>query len=173
MERFAAIDFEIANGKRSSICSIGVAIIEDNKVIDSVYMLVRPYPNFYTRFTTAIHGITMQDTIDSPDFEEAWTRIAGRLQDIPLVAHNSSFDEGCLRAAHEAYDLAYPKYQFYCTCRLSRRMYPFLANHQLQTVAAHCGYDLTYHHAMADAYACAHIAATMMREKGVERLCDL
>lgn len=81
MERFAAIDFEIANGKRSSICSIGVAIIEDNKVIDSVYMLVRPYPNFYTRFTTAIHGITMQDTIDSPDFEEAWTRIAGRLQD--------------------------------------------------------------------------------------------
>lgn len=174
MERFAAIDFEIANGKRSSICSIGVAIIEDNKVIDSVYMLVRPYPNFYTRFTTAIHGITMQDTIDSPDFEEAWTRIAGRLQDIPLVAHNSSFDEGCLRTAHEAYDLAYPKYQFYCTCRLSRRMYPFLANHQLQTVAAHCGYDLTYHHhAMADAYACAHIAATMMREKGVERLCDL
>ena len=62
MERFAAIDFEIANGKRSSICCIGVAIIEDNKVIDSVYTLVRPYPNFYTRFTTAIHGITMQDT---------------------------------------------------------------------------------------------------------------
>ena len=116
----------------------------------------------------------MLDTIDSPDFEEAWARIAGRLQDIPLVAHNSSFDEGCLQAAHEAYDLAYPKYQFYCTCRLSRRMYPFLVNHQLQTVAAHCGYDLTYHHhAMADAYACAHIAATMMREKGVERLCDL
>ena len=28
----------------------------------------------------------MQDTIDSPDFEEAWARIAGRLQDIPLVA---------------------------------------------------------------------------------------
>lgn len=53
MERFAAIDFEIANGKRSSICCIGVAIIEDNKVIDSVYTLVRPYPNFYTRFTTA------------------------------------------------------------------------------------------------------------------------
>lgn len=141
-----AIDFETANGKRSSICSIGIAIIEDNKVIDSIYTLVRPYPNFYTRFTTAVHGITMQDTIDSPDFEEVWSEIAGKLQDIPLVAHNSPFDEGCLRAAHEAYDLAYPKYQFYCTCRLSRRMYPFLVNHQLQTVAAHCGYDLTYHH---------------------------
>lgn len=52
MERFAAIDFETANGKRSSICSIG---------------------------------------------------IVGKLRDIPLVAHNSPFDEGCLRAAHEAY----------------------------------------------------------------------
>ena len=145
MERFAAIDFETANGKRSSICSIGIAIIEDNKVVDSVYTLVRPYPNFYTRFTTAVHGITMQDTIDSPDFEEAWAGIAGKLRDIPLIAHNSPFDEGCLRAAHEAYDLAYQ-----------------------------CGFDLTYHHhAMADAYACAHIAATMMREKGVERLCEL
>ena len=30
--------------------------------------------------------------------------------------------------------------------RLSRKMYPFLVNHQLQTVAAHCGYDLTQHH---------------------------
>ena len=50
-------------------------------------------------------------------------------------------------------------------------MYPFLVNHQLQTVAAHCGYDLTQHHnAMADAYACAHIALTMMREKEVDTL---
>ena len=76
-----------------------------------------------------------------------------------------------LKAAHEVYDLAYPKYPFYCTCRLSRKMYPFLVNHQLQTVAAHCGYDLTQHHnAMADAYACAHIALTMMREKEVDTL---
>lgn len=174
MERFAAIDFETANNQRSSICSVGIAIVEDNKVIDSIYSLVRPTPNFYTRWTTAVHGLTIRDTIDAPDFEEVWAGIAGKLRDLPLVAHNSPFDEGCLKAAHLAYDLAYPKYQFYCTCRLSRRLYPFLVNHQLQTVAAHCGYDLTHHHhAMADAYACAHIANTMMREKGVERLCDL
>ena len=123
MERFAAIDFETANNQRSSICSVGIAIVEDNKVIDSIYSLVRPTPNFYTRWTTAVHGITMQDTFDAPDFEEVWAGIAAKLQDIPLVAHNSPFDEGCLKAAHLAYDLAYPKYQFYCTCRLSRRMY--------------------------------------------------
>lgn len=174
MEHFAAIDFETANGKRSSICSLGIAIVEDNRIIDSIYSLVRPFPNYYTQWTTAIHGLTLEDTNSAPDFEEVWAKIAPQLADIPLVAHNSPFDEGCLKAAHQVYDLAYPKYPFYCTCRLSRRMYPFLVNHQLQTVAAHCGYDLAnHHHAMADAYACAHIAVTMMREKGVERLEDL
>lgn len=146
MERFAAIDFETANGKRSSICSIGIAILEDDWVVDSIYTLVRPTPNFYTRWTTAIHGLSAEDTNDALCFEEAWESIAPKLKDLPLVAHNSPFDEGCLKAAHEVYDLAYPKYPFYCTCRLSRKMYPFLVNHQLQTVAAHCGYDLTRHH---------------------------
>lgn len=174
MERFAAIDFETANGKRSSVCSVGIAIIEDGQVIDSIYNLIRPVPNFYTQWTTAVHGLTARDTNGEPDFEAVWAGIARKLEDIPLVAHNSPFDEGCLKAVHEVYDLAYPKYPFYCTCRLSRRMYPFLINHQLQTVAAHCGFDLTHHHhALADAYACAHIAVTMMREKGVQRLADL
>lgn len=174
MERFAAIDFETANGKRSSICSIGIAIVEDDRIIDSIYTLVRPYPNYYTRWTTAVHGLTAADTYEAPDFEEAWEPIAPKLADLPLVAHNSPFDEGCLRAAHQVYDLAYPKYRFYCTCRLSRRLYPFLVNHQLQTVAGYCGYDLRHHHhAMADAYACAHIAVTMMRQRGATYLDEL
>ena len=76
MERFAAIDFETANGKRSSICSIGIAILEDDWVVDSIYTLVRPTPNFYTRWTTAIHGLTAEDTNDALCFEEAWESIA-------------------------------------------------------------------------------------------------
>ena len=55
MERFAAIDFETANGKRSSICSIGIAILEDDWVVDSIYTLVRPTPNFYTRWTCLLY----------------------------------------------------------------------------------------------------------------------
>ena len=38
-----------------------------------------------------------------------------------------------------------------------------LPNHQLQTVAAACGYDLTRHlHALADAEACAAIALQIL-----------
>ncbi|MBP1671471.1 MAG: polymerase epsilon subunit, partial [Bacteroidetes bacterium] len=50
-------------------------------------------------------------------------------------------------------------YQFHCTLRASRRLFPHLSNHQLHTVSAHCGFDLKNHHnALADAEAAAVIA---------------
>lgn len=174
MERFAAIDFETANGKRSSVCSVGIVIVENNEIVDTFQSLICPRPNFYTSFTMAVHGLGPQDTNEAPDFEEVWAKVSGKLKDIPLIAHNSVFDEGCLKAAHAAYDLAYPRYEFYCTCRISRRMYPFLVNHRLPTVSKYCGFDLMNHHdALADAEACAEIAIHMLREKNVQRLADL
>ena len=174
MERFAAIDFETANGQRSSVCSVGIVLVENGEITDSIYSLIRPRPNFYTRWTTAIHGLSSADTLDADDFPVVWEGIAPQLEGMPLVAHNSPFDEGCLKAVHSLYGMSYPDYTFYCTCRLSRRQYPSLVNHQLHTVSAHCGYNLANHHqALADAEACAKIALKLMEEKGVSRLCDL
>ena len=174
MERFAAIDFETANGQRSSVCSVGIVLVENGEITDSIYSLIRPRPNFYTRWTTAIHGLSSADTLDADDFPVVWEGIAPQLEGMPLVAHNSPFDEGCLKAVHSLYGMSDPDYTFYCTCRLSRRQYPSLVNHQLHTVSAHCGYNLAnHHHALADAEACAKIALKLMEEKGVSRLCDL
>ena len=78
--------------------------------------------------------------------------------------HNASFDEGCLKAVFQTYQMEYPGYEFHCTCRASRRkLGSLLPNHQLQTVAAYCGYDLTMHHnALADAEACVWIARELL-----------
>ena len=58
-----------------------------------------------------------------------------------------SADEGCLKAAFRVYRMDYPDYEFFDTLRASRRHFGRdLPNHQLQTVAAACGYDLTRHH---------------------------
>jgi len=58
----------------------------------------------------------------------------------------------------------YPGYVFHDTLAASRRHFgERLENHQLQTVAAACGYDLTnHHHALADAEACAWIAREIL-----------
>ena len=37
MKDFAAIDFETANGKRTSVCSVGVVIVRDGKIVNKIY----------------------------------------------------------------------------------------------------------------------------------------
>ena len=144
MKDFAAIDFETANGRRTSVCSVGVVVVRGGEVVDTLYSLIRPRPNFYSRFTTAIHGLSYEDTAQAPDFADVWKQIAPRIEGLPLVAHNSPFDEGCLRAVFELYGMPYPGYRFYCTCRASRRTFgSSLPNHQLHTVSAACGFDCT------------------------------
>ena len=162
MKDFAAIDFETANGYRSSVCSVGVVVVRDGEIEEKFYSLIRPNPNFYTEFTTRIHGLTRIDTDDQPYFPEVWARIHPIVRGLTLVAHNKPFDEGCLRAAFSRYGLEYPDYKFLCTLAASRKCLR-LPNHQLHTVAAACGFDLAnHHHALADAEACAAIALKLL-----------
>lgn len=164
MKDFAAIDFETANGRRTSVCSVGVVVVREGRIADSLYRLIRPYPNYYSPFTTRIHGMTRSDTDTAPAFPEVWREIEPLIEGLPLVAHNSPFDEGCLRAVLEHYGLPCPEMHFLCTCRASRRIFGrSLPNHQLHTVSAACGFDLrNHHHALADAEACAHIALRLL-----------
>ncbi|MBP3357073.1 MAG: 3'-5' exonuclease [Rikenellaceae bacterium] len=163
MRDFAAIDFETANGQRTSICSIGVVIVRDGELHDRFYRLVKPYPNYYSWFCTRVHGLSAADTDDRPEFPQVWREIAPKLAGLPLVAHNAPFDQGCLRAVHEHFRIHYPDYPFHCTLRAARRTIKGLPNYQLQTVSARCGYSLeSHHHALADAEACAAIALRIL-----------
>lgn len=160
LENFAAIDFETANSCRSSVCSVGIVIVRNRQPADRFYSLIYPCPDFFSYWNTRVHGLTMPDVEDAPAFPDVWKQIAPKIADLPLVAHNSPFDEGCLKAVFKAYGIDYPGYVFHCTCRASRKVFgKTLPNHQLHTVAACCGYDLSqHHHALADAEACAAIA---------------
>lgn len=162
MQDFAAIDFETANGRRCSVCSVGVVIVRGGEIVDKFYSLIQPTPNFYTRFTTAVHGLTRIDTDGQPRFPEVWAQIADRIKGLPLVAHNRPFDEGCLKAVFEEYGMEYPGYEFQCTLAASRRCLR-LPSHQLHISAAACGYIMeNHHHALADAEACAVIAKKLL-----------
>lgn len=162
MQDFAAIDFETANGRRSSICSVGVVVVREGKIVDKFYSLIQPTPNYYTYWTTEVHGLTHGDTDNQPRFPEVWAQIEGRIAGLPLVAHNRPFDESCLKAAFEEYGMEYPGYEFYCTLAASRRCLD-IPSHQLHLSAAACGYNMKNHHnALADAEACAAIALMLL-----------
>lgn len=97
MKDFAAIDFETANECRCSVCSVGVVIVRNGEIVDSFYSLIHPEPEYYQWFCQQVHGLSEEDTEDAPVFPYVWEKIASLIQDLPLVAHNSRFDEGCLK----------------------------------------------------------------------------
>lgn len=47
MLNFAAIDFETANNERSSVCSVGIIIVRDGKIVNKFYSLIKPEPEYY------------------------------------------------------------------------------------------------------------------------------
>ena len=161
---FAAIDFETANEWPSSVCSVGVVIVRGGLVTKRFYSLIHPEPEYFRWFCRKIHGLGPEDTEDAPVFPNVWKRIEPLIDGLPLVAHNARFDEGCLQAVFRVYRMDYPDYVFLDTLSASRRHYgSLLPDHQLQTVAAACGYDLLHHHnALADAEACAAIALKLL-----------
>jgi len=159
MKTFAAIDFETANQFHSSVCSVGVVIVRDGEMVDSFYSLIQPEPNFYGYYQTRVHGLTQEDTECAPIFPKVWAKIAPMIEGLTLVAHNKSFDEGCLKSVFRTYGMDYPDYDFCCTYRTSKKVFPCLPNYNLETVSECCGFNLRNHHnALADAEACAAIA---------------
>ena len=158
MKDFAAIDFETANNERSSVCSVGIAIVRDGKIVDKFYSLIKPEPEYYNYWCSQVHGLSLDDTMEAPVFPDVWAQIEPMIEGLPLVAHNKAFDESCLKAVFRVYQMDYPDYEFHCTCIASRKVWPE-GPHNLDIIAARWGYDLeNHHHALADAEAGAAVA---------------
>ena len=66
MTGLAAIDFETANGQRSSVCSVGVVVVRGGVITDTFYSLIHPEPDYYTWFCQEVHGLSHEDTDNAP-----------------------------------------------------------------------------------------------------------
>ena len=170
MTDFVAIDFETANRNLCSVCSVGIVIVQNGEIVDTFYSLIQPEPNYYSYFCQRVHGLSNTDTDSADIFPDVWHEIEKLVYnyfpsdaDVIFVAHNARFDESCLKSVFKVYQMTYPDYIFLDTLKWSRRYFKkTLPNHQLQTVAAACGFDLVHHHnALSDAEACAAIALKM------------
>lgn len=155
---FVAIDFETANNDRASICSAGIAIIKDGKILETKYWLIRPSDLWFHPFNISIHGITEDDVKDQPQFNEVWEDIMSYLSGNIVLAHNASFDMGCLREVLNEYEIEYPSLEYSCTRNIAKKAFPGLISYSLSAVTDYLSIDFKHHHAEQDALACAAIA---------------
>lgn len=172
--KFIAIDFETANFKRQSVCSIGLAVVENFEVVKTINRLIKPTPNYYEAINMSIHGITPEMTEKEPSFKDLWNEIKPFIDNNKLVAHNASFDFSALRYVLNSYQISYPSLDYYCSMLLSKKVFPGLINYQLPTVCKHLGIDgLSHHDAESDAVACANVMIEICKANNVASLNDL
>lgn len=155
MTRFAAIDFETACQRADSACAIGVVIVDEGRIIERWYELIRP-PTPYFVFTP-IHGLCWDDVKGARRFAAVWNDVAQALNGVAfLAAHNARFDRNVLGACCATYGLPPVDYPFVCTVQLARAQWDIRPT-KLPDVCRYLGIALRHHQADSDAEACAHI----------------
>jgi len=158
VDEFVAIDFETADYAADSAISLGLARCRGGEVVDEFYSLARPPELFVRPDFTRIHGLTVDDLREAPDFAEVWEGGARDfIGDTALVAHNASFDMRVLRATLARYDIPPPDLGYFCSLALARRAWPGLRSHALTALGKE--FDIVYdaHNALADARTCASV----------------
>ena len=118
----------------------------------------------------ALTGITEDMVARARTFGELAPALRARLEGRLLIAHNAPFDYGFLRREFARANLSYAS-RVLCTVRLSRRLDPGLARHNLDTLIVHHGIEQKgRHRALGDARVLWQLAARWQIEFGEPRL---
>jgi DNA polymerase-3 subunit epsilon len=124
---FVVLDLETTGSSPSTgakITEIGAVKVRGGEVIGEFQTLINPGGPI-PAFITILTGITQSMVATAPRIEEAFPaflEFLGPHQSNVLVAHNSPFDIGFLKAAAASLDYLWPNYQVLDTARLARQV---------------------------------------------------
>lgn len=168
-----AVDFETASEQRASACSVGLAWIRDGRVVRVEERLIRPRDMRFSAFNIAIHGIRPEHVADAPEFPEVMDEFIDDFCDATLIAHNAAFDFSVWRACLDQYRQNYPEFQYLCSVKMARKVWPQLGSHKLNILASYLGLSFAHHNAAEDAALCAEAALAMTRFLGLASPLDI
>ena len=166
-ERIAIIDFETtgmspAHGARAA--EVGIVVIEGGRMVDRFQSLMNAGQRMPWNITQ-LTGISNAMLQAAPAAETVMRDAAAFVGNIPMVAHNASFDSKFW--AHELL-LAecVPTQVFACTVLLSRRLYPQAPSHALGRIVNFLNLPPAdkAHRALADAEMTAHLLLRMQHD---------
>ena len=162
---FVAVDFETANESYVSACQIALVLMCEGEVVDRYSTYLKP-PRGHDYFkNTQLHGIGVKEVLRAPTWLDVSAVISRFIGDVPVWAHNSSFDSGVWRKLDEYYGICTQPRRFYCSLWTSKKIIPGLVNYELPTVLRECdpSFHLDHHRADSDAEACARIVCALQR----------
>jgi len=164
---FVVVDVEATGAKTppNRLIELGAYRIRGGRIVDKFLSLVNPEIPI-PRFVASLTGISNDMVKNAPVFAEVAPQWLDFVSDSVLVAHNAPFDTSFLN--HEI-SRVYANHRMVnphlCTVRLSRRAFPDLSNHRLETIAQHFSIPIaSRHRAGSDALATAEIFIVLLTE---------
>ncbi|MBN2600970.1 MAG: DEAD/DEAH box helicase, partial [Candidatus Marinimicrobia bacterium] len=157
LSRFIAFDLETTglNPAGDAVIEFSAILFENGTKVDVLSFLCDPGIKISPEIED-LTGIRSDMLSGCAPFEEHLTEVLDFLGDLPLVAHNISFDLGFLKnycRRHPDYKRFRIKNALYDTVLLSQAFYFYLHNHRLSTVSEYCGLCADgAHRAEADAF---------------------
>ena len=99
---FVCFDLETTglSAERERITEIGAVKMKGNKIVDTFVTFVNPKRHI-SEHITKLTGISDNDVKDAPEEDEALRKLFAFTGNLPLIAHNASFDIGFVKAAAE------------------------------------------------------------------------
>ncbi|MFY9315960.1 MAG: exonuclease domain-containing protein [Burkholderiales bacterium] len=181
----AIVDLETtgAHPAWNRVTEIAVVEVQAGEVASEWSTLVNPGTPIPAAIQ-ALTGITNEMVAGAPAFGDIAPELHERLEGRVLVAHNARFDYGFLRHEFERAGLRFQA-RTLCTVKLSRRLYPGYARHNLDSLTERHG--LTFgpqggardrapegarHRALGDARAVWQFLRVAAEERGAELLQD-
>jgi DNA polymerase-3 subunit epsilon len=133
-ENLAFVDLETTGGNAAHhrITEVGIVRVRDGRLVEEWSSLVNPecrIPGYIEEFT----GISNEMVANAPRFADLASIIAEKLDGAVFVAHNARFDYSFLRTEFRRIDRRFSA-RVVCTVKLSRRLFPEEARHNLDAV---------------------------------------
>ena len=163
MSRYIVFDTETPNCRNDCICSIGITVVEDGKIVDERYDLVDPEARFDV-FNVQLHGICPDMVRFEKNFPVLWEELTPIMDSGILVAHNAAFDLGVLTKLFRRYGIHREGDSYACTVRMGRKCIPEAPNHKLNTLCQLLNIPLDHHNAASDSHACAELLCHYIRK---------
>ena len=167
----AIVDLETtgAHPAWDRVTEIAVLEVAQGEVVSEWSTLVNPGTSIPPAIQ-ALTGITNDMVAGAPEFEDLAPGLYERLEGRIFVAHNARFDYGFLRHSFERAGLRFQA-RTLCTVKLSRRLYPAHARHNLDSlIERHQLQCDARHRALGDARAVWHFLRVAAAERGADAM---
>jgi len=158
VNNYIVLDFETTGLRAGAdkIIQIGAIKYIDHEVKDMFNTFINPFRHIPLSITH-LTGISNESVQWAPSIEQKIDELLEFIGELPIIAHNASFDMGFLYALDSIEGINIPEYTVIDTVKLARKKITQTQNHKLTTLSEFLQLEHDAHDAIGDCLATAAI----------------